>query len=96
MKITYLPHAADDDGVRAAVREPRSHKPADEGMRGADGQPQVDRQGIPDDGTGEGGEDHVFVDDIGVNDALADGGGDADTEEESRHEVEEGCPDHRL
>ena len=41
-------------------------------------------------------EDHVVVDDRGVDDALADGRGDLQLEQQDRDEVEEGRPHDRL
>ena len=51
---------------------------------------------VPDDGAHQRPEDDRVGDDIGADDARADGFGDVQAEDEERDEVEERSPGHRV
>jgi hypothetical protein len=89
MKSTVLPMPEATRPPKPTFATPGAHEPADERVRGRRGQAEIPCDGVPRDGAHERAEDHVVVDDLRVDDALADRGGHLQVEDEDRDEVEE-------
>ena len=96
MKMTVLVMPGQTRALDPDLDQRGADHPADEGVGGAGRQPQVPGDHIPDAGAHEGGEDDASVHDRDVDNALADGVGDVQAEEQEGDEVEEGGPDDGL
>ena len=79
-------------GAGAGLRDRRADMPPISACDELDGMPYHQVMQVPGDGADQRAEDHVVVDDAGIDDALADRRRDAQVEDEDRDEVEEGRP----
>ena len=91
-----LEDAAADQVAGARLGHHRADDAADQRVRRARRDAVPPGQHVPGDGADQRAEHHVVVDDAGLDDALADGGGDTELEDEDRDEVEERREHHRL
>ena len=79
-----------------ALAIPAPTKSPDQGVRTAGRYPQSPGDQVPDDGAHQGGEDHLRIDDAGLDDPGADGIGDVKPEHQEGDEIEERRPQHRV
>ena len=69
---------------------------ADQRVRARRWNSQPLREDLPDDRAGQRAEDHVRVDDIGLDDAAANRFRHMQAEKQERYEIEKGGPDNRI
>ena len=93
MKATVMRPFSGDQTGEARLGERSAGVSADQGVRRTGGQSEIPGEQIPHDCAQQAGEHHPGRHQMDIDEAAADGGGDAGSEQICREEVEYGGPD---